>query len=192
MTIRCIDIETTGTDPAKDSVVEIGSVDLQRDRTISNQRSALVSPGMHMPAEASAVHHLVDEDLAGAAQIDQVIELFRGADAYVAHNCNFERSFLERYLGDTVWVCTYKCALRLWPDLSSHGNQALRYHFGLINPFGIDRAMLVPQCAVRRYRYGSYLFRNCKACNVAPARALELRAGPHDLFAVRDAPRRAV
>ena len=35
-------------------------------------------------------------------QIDQVIELFRGADAYVAHNCSFERSFLERYLGDTV------------------------------------------------------------------------------------------
>ena len=148
MTVRCIDIETTGTDPAKDAVVEIGCVDLQRDGTISNQRSALVSPGMHMPAEASAVHHLVDGDFAGAAQIDQVIELFRGADAYVAHNCNFERSFLERHLGETTWVCTYKCAIRLWPDLSSHGNQALRYHFGLINPFGIDRAILVPHRAL--------------------------------------------
>jgi exodeoxyribonuclease X len=55
---------------------------------------------------------------------------------------SFERSFLERHFGDAIWVCTYKCALRIWPDLPSHGNQALRYHLGLINPFGIDRATL--------------------------------------------------
>lgn len=31
MTIRCIDIETTGNEPAKDAVVEIASVDLLRE-----------------------------------------------------------------------------------------------------------------------------------------------------------------
>ena len=30
----------------------------------------------------------------------------------------------------------------------SHGNQALRYHLGLINPFGIDRATLLPHRAL--------------------------------------------
>jgi DNA polymerase III epsilon subunit-like protein len=77
-----------------------------------------------------------------------VIDRFKGADAYVAHNCSFERSFLGPHLGDTMWVCTYKCALRVWPDLAAHGNQALRYHFGHVNPLGVDRARLVPHRAL--------------------------------------------
>ena len=147
MTVRCIDIETTGTSPQKDAIVEIASVDLRADGTIGNQHSALVAPGIPMPAAASAIHHLIDSDLAGAKPIEQTIETFKGANAYVAHNCAFERSFLERYFGDAIWVCTYKCALRLGPDLPSHSNQALRYHFGLISPFGIDRETLVPHRA---------------------------------------------
>lgn len=107
MTVRCIDIETTGTNPQRDAIVEIASVDLRADGTISNQRSALVAPGIPMPAEASAIHHLIDSDLVDAKPIEQAIEPFKGADAYVAHNCSFERSFLERYFGDVLWVCTY-------------------------------------------------------------------------------------
>lgn len=147
MTVRCIDIETTGTNPQRDAIVEIASVDLRADCTISNRHSALVAPGIPMPAEASATHHLIDSDLVGAKPIEQAVEPFKGADAYVAHNCAFERSFLERFFDDVLWVCTYKCALRLWPDLASHSNQALRYHLGLINPFGIDRVALAPHRA---------------------------------------------
>ena len=148
MTVRCIDIETTGTDSQKDAIVEIASVDLQSDEIIANRQSVLVAPGKPVPPVASAVHHLIDADLVGALPIEQVIEPFRGADAYIAHNCSFERSFLEPHFGDVIWVCTYKCALRLWPDLPSHGNQTLRYHLGLINPFGIDRATLAPHRAL--------------------------------------------
>lgn len=115
MTVRCIDIETTGTDPAKDVIVEIASVDLQRDNTIANFRETLVNPGITMPATASAVHHLIDADLAAAPPLEAVMDQFTGADAYVAHNCSFERSFLDSYLGEPTWVCTYKCALRVWP-----------------------------------------------------------------------------
>jgi exodeoxyribonuclease X len=149
MAVRCIDIETTGTDPECDAIIEIASVDLQRDNTITNQRATLVSPGIPVPAEASAVHHLIDSDLATAQRLEQVIDPFKGADAYIAHNCSFERSFLERHLGEApIWVCTYKCALRVWPEIASHGNQALRYHLGLINPFGVDRATLVSHRAL--------------------------------------------
>jgi exodeoxyribonuclease X len=77
-----------------------------------------------------------------------VLDQFRGADAYVAHNAHFERSFLERRLGDALWVCTYKCSLRIWPDLLSHSNQALRYRLGLVNPFNIDRHTLSPHRAL--------------------------------------------
>jgi exodeoxyribonuclease X len=145
VTLRCVDIETTGTDPVMDAIVEIGSVDLRRDTTITNFREALVNPGVPVPPAASAVHHLIDADLATAPLLAEVKGQFAGADAYIAHHCTFERSFLDRHLGgDPIWVCTYKCALRVWPDLPSHGNQALRYHFGFINPLGVDRAKLMP------------------------------------------------
>jgi exodeoxyribonuclease X len=25
------------------------------------------------------------------------------------------------------WICSYKCALRVWPELDGHSNQELRY-----------------------------------------------------------------
>ena len=148
MTFRCIDIETTGTDPARDAIVEIASVDLQRDHSIANLRETLVRPSIPVPPLASAVHHLIDADLTNAFPIEAVIDKFKNADAYVAHNCAFERSFLDRYFGDAIWVCTYKCALRVWPDLAGHGNQALRYQFGLVNPLGVDRAKVNPHRAL--------------------------------------------
>ena len=148
MTIRCIDIETTGIDPTADAVVEIASVDLLREGGITNQQGTLVRPRVPVPPEASAVHHLIDADLVGAPSLDDVIDRFKGADAYVAHNSDFERSFLGDYLGPAAWICTYKCALRVWPDLTSHSNQALRYTLGLVNPHGIDRNSLNPHRAL--------------------------------------------
>jgi exodeoxyribonuclease X len=139
MTVRVIDIETTGTDTEEDAIIEIASVDVLADGTIANRQSTLVRPGIPVPPEASAVHHLIDEDLAGSPPLMDVVGMFRGADAYVAHNADFERSFLGPLLGEANWVCTYKTALRLWPALLSHSNQALRYRLGFANPFGIDR-----------------------------------------------------
>jgi DNA polymerase III epsilon subunit-like protein len=45
MTLRIIDIETTGIDPASDAIIEIASVALLKDGTITNQRSTLVQSG---------------------------------------------------------------------------------------------------------------------------------------------------
>jgi exodeoxyribonuclease X len=148
MTIRCIDIETTGIDPATDAVLEIASVDLLREGGITNQQETLVRPTVPVPPEASAVHHLIDADFVNAPSLEDVIDRFKGADAYVAHNSDFERSFLGDYLGQATWICTYKCALRVWPELTSHSNQALRYTLGLVNPHGIDRHSLNPHRAL--------------------------------------------
>lgn len=48
---------------------------------------------------------------------------------FCAHNADFERAF---YTGAGVpFICTYKVALRLWPDAPSHSLQALRYWLSL-------------------------------------------------------------
>jgi exodeoxyribonuclease X len=143
-----IDIETTGTNPVADAIIEIASVDVLADGTIANWQEALVCPPIPVPPEASAVHHLTYEDLMGKPPLNDTLPMFQGADAYVAHHADFERSFLGERFGDAAWVCTYKCALRVWPDFPFHGNQVLRYRLGLANPFGIDRKNLVPHRAL--------------------------------------------
>lgn len=148
MTVRIIDVETTGTDPAVDKVIEIASVDLTREFGITNEREVLIDPGIPIPAISSAVHHLIDEDVVGREPFEQAVECFRGADVYVAHNAAFEQAFIDEALGSPRWVCTFKCALRIWPDLPSHSNQFLRYYLGLARPFGMPRTEVAPHRAL--------------------------------------------
>jgi hypothetical protein len=142
--IRVIDIETTGIDPAADAIIEIASVDMLRGGGITNAMDTLVRPGKPIPPGASAIHHIIDEDLKDAPAFSEVIDRFRGADAYVAHNCEFESSFFAAQgieLGP--WICTYKCALRVWPELDGHSNQELRYALGRATPFpGFERGTI--------------------------------------------------
>jgi exodeoxyribonuclease X len=142
MTVRIIDVETTGTDAEKDQIVEIASCDLTRELGVTNFIEHLCKPGIPIPPQASAVHHIVDDDVKDKPSLVNVIDDFQKADAYVAHNAAFEKSFLDAVLGYPTWVCTFKCALRIWPELPSHSNQFLRYHLGLVEPFGIGRKSL--------------------------------------------------
>ena len=147
--IRVIDIETTGTDPASDAIIEIASVDMVRGGGITNPIDTLVRPGKPIPPGASAVHHIVDDDVQSAPVLSDVINRFHGADYYVAHNCEFECSFFAAQgieLGP--WICTYKCALRVWPEFEGHSNQELRYALGRTTPFpGFDRSTIAPHRA---------------------------------------------
>ena len=144
---RIIDIETTGTDAANDRIVELACIDLSDDGEIVFEHQTLVNPERAIPPEASAIHHLLDADVARAPLLVDAITPFKGAQSYVAHNCAFERAFLDPLLGNQTWVCTYKCALRVWPDAPGHSNQVLRYWLGLSEPFGRARATIPPHRA---------------------------------------------
>ncbi len=162
MLIRVIDLETTGFAPPEHHVIEIGfqdvvsrSADLAGapcDWTAPPNRGTgmLVNPGRPIPPESSAIHHIVDEDVAFAQPwrkvAPEILALpgeFSGfkasypVDVYAAHSAKVERQWCEDYTGAAPWICTYKCALRLWPDAPSHSNQALRYWR---RPAGIIRA----------------------------------------------------
>lgn len=145
--LRVIDIETTGTDPATDKICEIASADLSQT-AVTTCRSHVVNPGVTMPPQASAVHHLIDEDVSDAPLFNDVIGEHRGSDTYIAHNAAFEKAFLDDALGKPQWVCTYKCALRLWPDMPNHQNQTLRYALNLHDPLGWKRENIDPHRAL--------------------------------------------
>jgi exodeoxyribonuclease X len=147
--IRAIDLETTGL-TANDHVCEIGWTDVVVEgdgNSISNCKvqdrgSILVNPGHPMPAEASATHHLIDEDLANGDTWENALKLAvtncsSDVKYFAAHNISFERQWLsDTACGNRKWICTYKCALHIYPDAPSHKNQVLRYH---LKPTGLGR-----------------------------------------------------
>jgi exodeoxyribonuclease X len=149
MVVRVIDLETTGIDPATDAIIEIASIDLVKGGGVDNARSTYVAPGRPIPPLASAVHHIIEEDVRNAPVLAEALPMFTDADVYVAHHAEFEQSFLTRHASWplTLWICTYKCALRVWPDLAGHKNQELRYELGLAAPYGMPRERISPHRA---------------------------------------------
>lgn len=65
------DLETTGTNITADRIVEISILKIWPDGT-ELERTRRVNPGMPIPAEATAVHHITDEDVAGEPSFGQI------------------------------------------------------------------------------------------------------------------------
>lgn len=65
------DLETTGTNIMTDRIVEISVLKAFPDGT-TEQKSHLVNPGMPIPPEATAVHHISDEDVADKPLFKQI------------------------------------------------------------------------------------------------------------------------
>jgi len=136
--IFTLDFETDRRDAQTAHAVEIGLA--SPDEAAYGWDTLVALPeGVELPPEVSAVHHIIPEDLAGAPSwIDALAELRvqlflsdggEGSILLAAHNAEYERGVLrdEQDLLDLPWICTYKAALRLWPDAPSHSNEGLRY-----------------------------------------------------------------
>lgn len=137
MRIRICDLETTGFE-ATDHVVEIAAWDLT-DGQVAFVGEKYVKPPVPIPPETSAVHHIIDEDVANAASWAEVYPQFIDdtVDAYCAHNSRFDGKWLTpAILNGKPLIDTYRAALRLWPDATSHSNGTLRYW---LKPEGLDR-----------------------------------------------------
>lgn len=149
--IRVIDLETTGSRPPGHGVCEIGWQDVVLDGdgrwSVNDERGAVfVDPGRPIPPVTMAVHHIIDSDVKGAAYwpdaAPPVLRPDGGAIALAAHRASFEQRFCTPALsGGATWICTWKCALRLWPDSPSFSNQVLRYWR---MPVGLDRDIGLP------------------------------------------------
>jgi exodeoxyribonuclease X len=150
--LRVIDLETTGHNLANGGVVEIGWQDLQPDGSggwrLTDSGAMLVNPGQRISAETSAIHHITDEDVQTAPRWPDAAAMVLRATppqrfaAFAAHRAAFEQRWCVPALtGRIPWICTYKCALRVWPDAPTHSNQGLRYWR---RPEGLDRATGLP------------------------------------------------
>lgn len=65
------DLETTGTNIIDDRIVELSYIKVYPDGK-EESRTLRINPGRHIPAEATAVHHITDADVENAPTFEQV------------------------------------------------------------------------------------------------------------------------
>jgi exodeoxyribonuclease X len=159
--IRVVDLETAGNGPQ--DVCEIGWQDVElapdgRWLVGDSRGSLLVNPGRPISAETMAIHHILDSQVADAPFWPQVAERVlrpAGVVALAAHRASFEQRYCTpRLAGGAVWICTWKCALRLWPHLPRFSNQMLRYQRmpeGLVHEIGLPAHRGMPDAYVTAF-----------------------------------------
>jgi len=137
-----VDLEATSREPADAHIVEWAAVRIEPEWFGTGRRmechGGLVRPPIQIPPETSAIHQITDSDVAEAPHWhEEGFKLFdllapEGVIA-VAHNAAYEKTLLERELPQLPglrWLCTYKAALRVWPEAPAHNNETLRYYLG--------------------------------------------------------------
>ncbi len=93
-----LDTETTGLDPSKNRIVEIGAIELMNHVPTGRHFHKYVNPEMDIPAEATAVHGITNERVAKEpvfAEIAAEFLEFAGDAKFVIHNAEFDMGFLN-------------------------------------------------------------------------------------------------
>lgn len=133
------DTETTGIRSDKDRIIEIAAYDPIENRTFVS----FIHPGLPIPPEASAIHHITDDMVADAGSFKEVgqafIEFCSNDAVLIAHNNDaFDRLFLEAEckrsgLSFPEWnyVDSLKWSRKYRPDLPRHSLQSLREVYGI-------------------------------------------------------------
>ena len=98
------------------------------------------------------IHGLTWFDIQDASEFSatasELLERLTRADIVIAHNAQFDIGVLQATLDhfglscpEFDYLCTYRVAERIWPDLPDHRLNTLATHIGL----GITRAGRAPQ-----------------------------------------------
>ncbi len=124
-----LDLETTGTDPQKDKIIEVGLAKLV-DGEITETFHSLVNPGVKLPLKIKRLTGLDDQMLQDAPRITELIPKivsFIGHYPIIGHNVNFDVSFLlnadselEKHLHLNVLYDTLDLAQIVLPNAANH------------------------------------------------------------------------
>ena len=138
MEFVAFDLETTGTDPIGNAIVEIGAVRFSGSEPLEGF-GKLINPGMPIPAEASRVNGITDEMVKDAPPIESILSEFTefcGGIPLVAHNASFDFKFLlsdiNRLKGQAPKgpvLDTLSLARKVFPGMANYKLWTLVRHF---------------------------------------------------------------
>ncbi len=136
--IVALDIETTGLDPDKDAILEIGAVRFT-DRRVEGEYSTLIHPGRPIPPFITHLTGITDQMVIHSPPIKDVVSdlaEFVGDAPILGHNIRFDLSFLRRHriLKHNDSVDTYEMAAVLLPSAGRYNLGALAQSLGVLLP----------------------------------------------------------
>jgi DNA polymerase-3 subunit epsilon len=174
--LLAIDLETTGLDPARDSVLAIGFVPVEDGEIVLAGARRIVVAGAHEVGDSATIHGLTDDDVAAGVPLTEALdETLAALDgrALLAHHAPIETIFLARSCRETgrTWpepavVDTMAAearhherwghqappgALRLWAARDRFGLPAYKAHDALMDAIGCAELHLA-QVAERERR----------------------------------------
>ena len=164
MSIVAVDIETTGLDPARDAIIEIGAVRFN-NRRIEDEYSSLVNPNRHIPEFITGLTGIEDAMVRTAPRLRDAaaqLEAFVGDSTIVGHNVQFDLGFLQKagVLAFQRAIDTYELAAVLLPSASRYGLAALGQQLGIPLPAthrALDDARVTQACYRRLFELATEL-----------------------------------
>ena len=139
-----VELETTGLEPRLDKIVEIAAVKVVNGKIV-DEWNTLVNPDMFIPQITTDITGITTEMVKDAPVFADVIDdylAFMGEGSiFVAHNVDFDHAFMNNHLKAHEreelahpYLCTFKLAKRVHPNLSRYGLGFLAESFGIELP----------------------------------------------------------
>ena len=120
------DVEATDKNDAV--IIEAASLDVTslNPFEVDNPWVQRYNPGKPISLGALATHHIMDEDLVNCPASSS-FRLPAGTKYLIGHNIDFDWVAIGK--PEVKRICTLALARSLWPELDSHTQSALLYHF---------------------------------------------------------------
>jgi len=141
MKFAVIDVETTGLDPLRDRIIEIGIVLIEDNEEISRY-SHFLNPGKPVPGNITSLTGITSDMVASAPCFEkvahQIDELIQGY-TLVGHHVHFDYSFMKNEMKmagisfSRKTLCTAELSRLIFPGRKSHSLKSLGRYFGVQN-----------------------------------------------------------
>jgi DNA polymerase-3 subunit epsilon len=139
-----LDLETTGLDPEKDKIIEIGllefAVEGDEEPSVVRSYGALCDPGVELTEEITRITGIKPSHVAGQSIDWAIVKSFLSrASIVIAHNAEFDRAFISRTEHLEGLNLHWGCSMR-HIDWRKHRFQSLSLNYlaadhGFVNPF---------------------------------------------------------
>src|SRR5215212_4057502 len=138
-----VDIETTGCYAAANGIIEI-SIQIFDGEKVVEQFETLVNPQQNIPKYIQAFTGITNEMVQDAPKFEEVAQTvftYLQGNIFVAHNVNFDYSFIKSHLDfygysfSAKKLCTVRLSRQIFPGLPSYslGNLCHSLQIGLVN-----------------------------------------------------------
>jgi len=128
MLYAVVDIETTGGHASANGITEV-AINIHDGNEIVESYTTLINPRQSVPAHITALTGIDDDMLMDAPTFDEVaLQIYQllSNKVFVAHNVNFDYSFLKHHLAASGYdlqckkLCTVRLSRKLIPGKSSY------------------------------------------------------------------------